>query len=136
MTLFLDACIVIYWLEAPDPFHGRLMQRLRSLRAQAPDTTLAVSRLSWLECMVQPLRENDQTLLDDYRSFFDASQLQVIELTAPVIESATVLRARHRLGTADALQAASGLAAGGDVLFLTNDKVFRKVPGLRVEIAA
>lgn len=134
MTLFLDACIVIYSIEAPDPFHGRLMQRLRHLRERAPDATFAVSRLSWMECLVKPLREQDQALADDYRSFFEAGQLQVVELTAPVIERATELRARHRLRTADALQAASAFAAGSDVLFLTNDKAFRKVPGLQVEI--
>ena len=136
MILFLDACIVIYWIEAPDPFHGRLMQCLRSLRQRSPDSTFAVSRLSWMECMVKPLRENDQPLADDYRSFFEAGQLQVIELTQRVIERATALRAKHQLRTPDALQVASAFEAGGDVLFLTNDKSFRRVPGLKIEIPA
>ncbi len=136
MTLFLDACIVIYWIEAPEPFHARLMQRLRHLREHAPDTHFAVSRLSWMECMVKPQRERDEALADDYRSFFEARQLHVIELTAAVVERATDLRARHGLRAADALQAASAFTAGSDVLFLTNDKAFRKVPGLQVEIPA
>ncbi len=136
MRLFLDACIVIYWIEAPEPFHARLMQRLRHLRELAPGSHFAVSRLSWMECLVKPRRERDETLADDYRSFFEARQLHVVELTAAVVERATELRARHGLRTADALQAASALTAGSDVLFLTNDKAFRKVPGLQVEIPA
>jgi predicted nucleic acid-binding protein len=89
-----------------------------------------------MECMVKPPRENDQALADDYRSFFDASHLQVIELTPPVVERAAALRARHELRTPDALQVASAFEAGGDVLFLTNDKGFRRVPGLQIEIPA
>jgi predicted nucleic acid-binding protein len=112
------------------------MQALRSLRQRSPDSTFAVSRLSWMECMVKPPRENDQALADDYRSFFAASHLQVIELTPPVVERATALRARHELRTPDALQVASAFEAGGDVLFLTTNKGFRRVPGLKIEIPA
>ncbi|GMV55258.1 MAG: hypothetical protein AMXMBFR6_10630 [Betaproteobacteria bacterium] len=136
MILFLDACIIIYWIEASDPFHARLMARLRAFRQKAPETTFAVSRLSWLECMVKPLRDKDRALVDEYRAFFDAKQLSVIELTAPIIERATALRAEHGLKTPDALQAASALELAGDVLFLTNDQRFGKVAGLPVEIPA
>ena len=85
---------------------------------------------------MKPLRDHDQALVDEYRAFFDAKQLSVIELTAPVIECATALRAEHGLKTLDALQAASALELAGDVLFLANDRRFEKVPGLRTEIPA
>lgn len=81
-----------------------------------------------------PLRDNDEGLVEEYRSFFDAAQLQVVELTASVIEQAAGLRAKHGLKTPDALQASCALEIAGDVLFFTNDKRFRQVPGLRVEI--
>jgi predicted nucleic acid-binding protein len=136
VILFLDACIVIYWIEAPAPFHTRLMERLRALRKEAPDAVFAVSRLSWLECMVKPFRDKDQALADEYRAFFDAGQLTVVELTAAVVERAAVLRANHGLRTPDALQASSALELADDVLFLTNDRRLQKVPGLRVEIPA
>jgi hypothetical protein len=48
VILFLDACIVIDWIEAPDPFHARLMERLRALRRETPGAIFAVSRLNWL----------------------------------------------------------------------------------------
>lgn len=136
MNLFLDACVIIYWIEARDPFHARLMARLRALREQAPDASFAVSRLSWLECMLKPMRDNDQTLMDDYHAFFDAGQLTIVELTSAVIERATALRARYALKTPDALQAACALNLAGDVLFLTNDQRFQRLPELSVEIPA
>lgn len=134
VTLFLDACIVIYWVEAPDPFHSRLMEHLRSLRQQHPDATFAVSRLSWLECMVKPLRDKDATLLEAYREFFEARHLQIVDLSARVVERAASLRAEHELKTPDALQAASALEVDGELLFITNDHRFRKISALRVEI--
>ena len=136
MILFLDACIVIYWIEATDPLRACLKARLHALREQAPEATFAVSRLSWLECMVKPLRENDEALVNEYRAFFEAGQLGIVELTPPVIERATSLRAKHGLKTPDALQAACALELGGEVLFVTSDADFRKVPNLRVEILA
>jgi len=136
VILFLDTCIVIYWIEAPDPFHARLMKRLRALRNEAPDAVFAVSRLSWLECMVKPFRDKDQALADEYRAFFEAGQLTVVELTAAVVERAAVLRANHGLRTPDALQVSSALELADDVLFLTNDRRLQKVPGLRAEIPA
>jgi predicted nucleic acid-binding protein len=136
LILFLDACIVIYWIEAPAPFHTRLMERLRALRKEAPDAVFAVSRLSWLECMVKPFRDKDQALADEYRAFFDAGQLTVVELTAAVVERAAVLRANHGLRTPDAFQVSSALELADDVLFLTNDRRLQEVPGLRAEIPA
>jgi predicted nucleic acid-binding protein len=136
VILFLDACIVIYWIEASDPLRTRLTARLHALREQAPDATFAVSRLSWLECMVKPLRDNDEALANEYRAFFEAGQLKVLELTPPVIERAAMLRAKHGLKTPDAVQAACALELGGEVLFVTSDAGFRRVPDLRVEILA
>lgn len=134
MILFLDACIVVYWIEAPDPFHARFMKRLGALRTQYPDASFAVSRLSWMECMVKPLRDDDQALINEYNAFFDAAQLRMVELTASVVQRATLLRARYALKTPDALQAACALELPGESLFLTNDKNFKKVPGLQLEI--
>jgi len=136
VILFLDACIVIYWIEASDPLRARLKAHFHALREQVPDATFAVSRLSWLECMVKPLRDNDEALANEYRAFFEAGQLKVIELTPSVIERAASLRARYGLKTPDALQAACALEPGGEVCFVTNDEGFRKVPELRVEILA
>lgn len=134
MILFLDACIVVYWIEAPDPFHARLMKRLGALRTQYPDASFAVSRLSWMECMVKPLRDDDQALINEYNAFFDAAQLRMVELTASAVQRATLLRLRYALKTPDALQAACALELSGESLFLTNDKNFKKVPGLQLEI--
>ena len=85
---------------------------------------------------MKPLRDNDEALANEYRTFVEAAQLAVIELTPPVIERAASLRARIGLKTPDALQAACALELRGEVLFVTSGERFRKMPNLRVKILA
>jgi predicted nucleic acid-binding protein len=131
MTLFLDACAIIYLIEAESAFHAEVRQRMRSLREQFPDARLAISRLSILECLVKPLRDGDSALVGEYRAFFAAADLLTVELTPEVVEIALRLRAEHRLRTPDSLQAGCALAlAASNRRFLTNDQGFTRVPGL------
>lgn len=132
MKLFLDACIVIYWVEAADPFYSRVAETIHQMKARHPRMSFAVSRLSLLECLVKPMREKDQETIGRYGEFFQAPDLAIIELTPAVIDLATRLRAAPGLRTPDAIQAACALSLKGTVAFLTGDAVFRKVPGLDV----
>ena len=132
MTIFLDANIIIYRVEAVEPFATQVVATVQELVAQYPDADFAVSRLSVMECLVKPLREQNTTDIDRYRGFFASVALQIIEVSALVIETATLLRARHGLRTPDAIQAASALSIKGPVTFLTGDSQFCKVPELKV----
>lgn len=118
MTLFLDANIIIYRVETVDPFNQQLLLLLQELTTKHSNTDFAVSRLSMLECLVKPLRDNNSNQIDRYRAFFVSTGLQIIEINALVIETATLLRARHGLRTPDAIQAASALSLKGPVTFL------------------
>ena len=133
MILFLDACAVIYLIEAEADFHATVVATLRELRRRFPEARLAVSRLSVLECLVKPMREGTTDLVAEYRRFFAAADLLMIELDALVVESALALRARHGLRTPDAIQAASALTlpAHGH-RFLTNDRPLERVAELFV----
>ncbi|MEI6214135.1 MAG: PIN domain-containing protein [Desulfuromonadales bacterium] len=132
MTLFLDANIIIYRVEAVEPFNQQVVALLRLLLSKYPHAGFAVSRLSMMECLVKPLRERNSADISQYRAFFVSAGLQIVEVSAQVIEIATMLRARHSLRTPDAIQAASALSISGSVTFLTGDRQFRKMPGLNV----
>ena len=132
MMLFLDACVVIYWIEAVEPFYSKLISTLRGIHTQYPEAVFAVSRLSWLECRVKPLHENDHFLLDLYEQFFAADNLNIIELDAQVIDTATHLRVQYNLRTPDALQAASALTVSGQIQFITGDVKFKSIQELQV----
>ena len=134
MIVFLDANIIIYRVEAVAPFNQQVLATLQELVAQHPQSGFAVSRLSMMECLVKPLREQNSADIEWYRSFFASTGLQIVEVSAPVLETATILRARHGQRTPDAIQAASALSIKGPVTFLTGDKNFSKVPGLKVRL--
>jgi len=133
VTLFLDANVVIYLVEGAREFRGRVTARLEHYRQQNELTRIAVSRLSWLECRVRPLREKNQRALLAYESFFTEPDLIIVELTAPVVEAAAQIRAALNLSTPDALQAACALQISGPVQVLSNDRRLVRVPGMTVE---
>jgi predicted nucleic acid-binding protein len=95
---------------------------------------IAVSRLSVLECRVGPLRRGDQASLERFDALFAQPDLLWVELTAPVVEQATRLRALHGVRTPDALQAACCLQLGSDAVMVSGDADFRRIPTLQLRL--
>ncbi len=128
----MDACALIYRFEGAVKFRTAAMELMAQLSAQQTSVELAVSRLSVLECRVKPLREGNAALLKRYDDFF--ASVRIVELSAAVVDAATLLRARDGLKTPDALQAASALVASERPVFVTADAGFAKVSGLDVRL--
>jgi predicted nucleic acid-binding protein len=131
---FFDASALIYLIEGAEPFAAKVRKELAAAAKKHPDMGAAVSRLSWLECRVGPMKGNDSVRLVAFDAFFARTDLVWLELTADVVELAAAVRVQTGLKTPDALQAASCLQLGGEHLFLTGDSVFRRVAGLNVKV--
>lgn len=134
MIAFLDACAIIYQVEAIAPYQERLASLLTGLRAADPALEIAVSRLSWIECRAKLLRDRAAEVLARYDTFLTADNLLVVEITPDVVDLATAIRAEHGLRTPDSLQAAAALALGAGTVFVTNDATFQRVPNLEVSL--
>lgn len=134
MFAFLDASALIYLVEGVEPFAARTRRALSDLVQREPPASVALSRLTWLECRVRPLREAETGVLADFDAFFRRPDIVWVELSAQVVELATEIRAHTGLKTPDALQAACCLQLGADHLFVTGDSAFRKVTGLKVRV--
>lgn len=130
--IFLDACAIIYWIEAGEPQYTKFVKKLRAIHSQHGNLPFAISQLSLLECCVKPLRDKNSEALQAYQRFFNAKNLVQISLTTKIINTATKLRADYHLATPDALQAASALSLSETSFFLTADKTFKKIPDLTV----
>jgi uncharacterized protein len=126
---FLDSSALIYYFEGAPPFRQAVIEVLRGIKAENPETIVTVSRLGLMECRVKPLRDGNFTLLANYDAFF--VQAKIVELTASVVDLATQLRASTGLKTPDALQAASALTIADTCCFVSGDAGFARVPGLR-----
>lgn len=136
MIAFFDASALIYLVEGKPPFGRRVREALTPLTKKHPDLGTAVSRLTWLECRVGPLKANDTAALAAFDAFFARPDLIWVELNRDVVELATAIRVKHGLRTPDALQAASGLQLGANHVFLTGDATFKRVAGLSVMLLA
>jgi predicted nucleic acid-binding protein len=130
--IYLDACSIIYLVEAASPFHQAIVSRLGRYQADA-GSRLITSRLSCLECRVRPFRDNDEKLLAAYDRFFHADRLEIVEISAEVVATATTLRARYGFKTPDAIHLASAIEEKVDLL-LTGDASLARCDEVAVEI--
>ena len=134
MIAFFDSSALIYLIEGHKPFADKVRSELALTVKQHPELGLGLSRLTWLECRVGPMKSNDNSTLSAFDRFFARTDLVWVELNKDVVELAAAVRVRHGLKTPDALQAASCLQLGAEHLFLTGDATFRRVSGLNVKV--
>ena len=98
--VYLDACLLIYLVES----HPLLGAPVRAALAAHPDTRFAISALTRMECLLQPMRSGNLALQRYYEASFDS--FAWLPIDDAVFDLATQLRARHRLKTPDALHLA------------------------------
>ena len=126
--IYLDACIVIYFVEK-HPLYSDRIEALFS-RLGATDK-LCISLLVRLGCMVMPLRTGDKKLQQLYQAFFAAQE--ILEMPVGVFDRAARLRADFSsLKTPDALHLATTLYHGCSE-FWTNDNRLNTIAPLMVK---
>lgn len=130
--IYVDACALIYSVERVEPYCSCLTPLWRALKDR--QVSVVTSGISLLEVLVKPFRDGNPVLADQYRKVLLLSEgFSCYALPLPLMEQAAALRAEHNLKTPDAIHAATGLASGC-VLFVTNDVIFKRVPGLNVAV--
>jgi hypothetical protein len=60
---FFDASALIYLIEGAEPFAGKVRKELAAAARKHPDIGAAVSRLTWLECRIGPMKGDDSATL-------------------------------------------------------------------------
>lgn len=134
MIAFFDTSALIYLIEGKEPLATRIRKELAALAKKHPKLGAAVSRLTWLESRVGPMKSGDHELLAAFDSFFARPDLAWVELSKEVVELAAVIRVSHGLRTPDALQAACCLQLGPQHVFLSGDRAFRRVDRLNFRL--
>ena len=125
--VLLDSAPLIYWIED----HRELADRFEPFFAAHAEgrIQIAVASVTVIEVLTGPLRAKDEALTGRYRSAL--SKWRLVPLDFEIAEQAARLRATLRLKLADAIQAASAIAAGADAL-VSHDRDFSRLKGLRV----
>jgi predicted nucleic acid-binding protein len=116
MNVYVDACVVIYRVEGDAALMSAAQAAFGTLGAQ---DIVCASPLVRMECLVKPLRQQDQALLAAYEA--ELAALRMLTMTSDVFDLAAELRARHALKTPDALHAACAIRHHCDEIW-TNDQ--------------
>jgi predicted nucleic acid-binding protein len=101
MRLYLYANPIIYSIEGVPDFRAAALAWIE--QAEGTAGAVITSRLSRLECRVRPLRKGNKQLLARFEGSVAREGLELAEITADVMETATALRAAHGFRAPDAI---------------------------------
>lgn len=111
----IDTAPIIYYFEENPRFFS-LVQALVAWVDEDDQRRLVTSPITLAEIFVYPIRENQQALIETYRSaLLDSATIAVHQIGISDYVRAAELRAKYNIHTADALQIAGCLSAACDV---------------------
>ena len=123
----LDTSVFIYQLEA-NPRYAALADYVFEWLEQ-PSHTAVTSAITMTELLVQPYRESDERRVNEFFGLLTTyPNLDWVALDLQTADMAARIRAKHRLRTPDAVQAATAVRAQATG-FVTNDQIFSRVDG-------
>ena len=126
----LDTCVFIYLMERNPKYFEAADAVFKWM--ELPSSSAVTSTLVLTEILVQPYRA--QNLAQAEGSYSLLTTLPNLEWVAPSLHIAglaAALRASYRLQTPDALIAATAIFCHASA-FITNDPIFKRVPGFDV----
>jgi predicted nucleic acid-binding protein len=119
--LYVDTNIFIRLFEHNDEFSHALTTLFTAQRSGQP--FLATSELTLAELLVNPFKDGNDVLIDDYDAWMISnSQLEVLPVARPVLWYAAILRSQYgALRTPDAIHVSTAMGTQCSH-FLTADK--------------
>lgn len=126
--IYLDTCLVIYAHEGHVTWGP---PTCAAIAREAPDR-FAISSLTKMECLAQPIRSANFILQRYYEASFDA--YHILSMSDDVFLLAAHLRARCGLKTPDALHLACAQHHRCDALWTNNDRLAQAAHGLASNI--
>jgi predicted nucleic acid-binding protein len=124
-TLALDTSAFIYHLEDHSLYGPRVLPVFR--RIEQGRCNAVTSTLTLLEVLVQPYRDDDESRRIAITGLLASfPRIRWVDLDLAVADRAAALRARYNLRVPDAIQVATAILAGADML-LTNDRGLRRI---------
>lgn len=129
-SIGLDTSVFIFHIEE-HPRYVPLTHQLFSWMLM-PKSRAVTSTITMLEVLVQPHRDADEERVNNFYALLSTyPHLLWVDTNLEIADRAAQIRAKFNLRTPDAIQAATALVSGA-AGFVSNDRVFRRVPDLDV----
>ncbi|MBS9779244.1 MAG: PIN domain-containing protein [Moraxellaceae bacterium] len=125
-VVYVDTNFLIYLLEGRGELHEQSKQIFQHLIIQ--ETLVISSELTYMETMVQPIKQNNLALIEKYEQLFD-SFVTLKPITLTILKQATQYRANTipKQKTPDAIQVATAVIYQAD-WFISADKGIKNLP--------
>jgi predicted nucleic acid-binding protein len=127
--IYLDACLVIYWVEG----HTVFRPKLELCALQVAPAPFAISPLVMAESMVMPYRHNNLPLICKFEAFF-ANVLMLPMPEAVFLEAARLWADHPGLKTPDALHLAYARLHGCASFWTHDDRLSRMIGSFAVNV--
>ena len=124
-SIYLDSCLAIYLVEENPTF----APRLESALAANPSASFCISPLTEMECLVMPLRQQNELLITKFKNWFKT--VEILSLQSNVFHVAARLRADFSsLKTPDALHLAVAMHHKCDEFWTNDSRLSQVAPSL------
>lgn len=130
----LDSNILIYFLEASPQFNALVVKIFDAI--ETGNNTAVCSTLSLLEVLVQPYRQNNEQLVNQFYALLTTyPNLTWLGLSMEIADSGARLRAKYKLKTPDAILLATTIHSGATG-FVGNDIQLKRVNEIDILVLA
>lgn len=129
--VYLDTAPIIYSVEKHTDYWQLLTSLWQSLKSK--EIEVFTSELTLLETLVQPVKQNNQTLISAYETLLTKTDINLLPISLDILRESANLRATVNLKTPDAIHASSAFSVNS-THFVTNDDGFKRLSNISVII--
>jgi len=129
-SVYVDTAPFIYYVEKREPYFAKMLNIFKYITQT--NIPIYTSTLTLAEVLNKPFEQNNAKIVSTYRElFYHTADVNTINITTLIAESAARLRASYNLKTPDALHISTAIETKCDV-FLTNDKVLQRISEITI----
>lgn len=126
--VYFDANILIYAIEGYEDYRVQNLQLFQHVSDN--NCQIISSELTYAECLVKPLKDNDEDSIRNYeKSLIDSAHFQLAPVSLGVLRRGALLHAHQNVKLPDAIHVATAIESGCTHI-VSNDKKLPDINGL------